>query len=138
MTQPVDVTRLYSRCKLEFAFETTDDLDALEGFLNHKRAFESISLAIGLEHEGYNLYVMGESGSGRHFSVEEFIKQKAKNEKTPRDLCYVYNFQNPDKPLAIELEGGQGESFKEDMKKLLDHLKSAIPAMFKSNEYFFK
>ncbi|MGM0622959.1 MAG: Lon protease family protein, partial [Campylobacterota bacterium] len=33
---------------------------------------------------------------------------------------------------------GQGESFKEDMKKLLDHLKSAIPAMFKSNEYFFK
>jgi lon-related putative ATP-dependent protease len=138
MIAPLSSDKAYKSVTMPVPFETTDDIEALEGFLNHDRAFEAIQLALDIDYDGYNLYVMGAKGSGKHLSVEEFIKQIAASKSVPNDLCYVYNFENPDKPVAIILPAGEGAQLKNDMKKLIEHLKNSIPAMFKSNEYFFK
>ena len=53
----------------------------------------------------------------------------------PSDWCHVFNFQQSDKPGAIELPPGEGRLFKADMSELANELKTTIPATFESEEY---
>ena len=53
----------------------------------------------------------------------------------PADWLYVNNFDDPDKPRALQLPAGKGRELKNDMDGLVEELKTAIFNTFDSKEY---
>ena len=126
----------YHRCDPDsFSFETTSEVEELSHFIGQDRALEAVNFGIGMQQQGFNLFVVGPEGSGRHTVVESFIHDKASKEATPSDWCYVHNFHQPHKPLALELPPSQGIFFKGEMHELIDTLKTTIPTIFEGDDY---
>ncbi|MES9823570.1 MAG: ATP-binding protein [Candidatus Thiodiazotropha endolucinida] len=119
----------------QFNFDTTDELEDLEGFIGQERATKSLHFGLGVEHKGYNLYALGPAGAGKSAMVRKFLKVLAAERPIPSDWCYVNNFSDARKPRAVALPAGQGVMFKEEMEQLVIDLQEAIPLVFESDEY---
>ncbi len=119
----------------QFTFETTGDLASLDGLLGQARAESAIEFGLGMRREGYNLYVLGPPGSGKRTVMRKYLEKRAMVEPRPSDWCYVNNFQDEDRPNAIEIPAGTGREFEQDMAQLVDDVQSAIPAALESEEH---
>ena len=119
----------------EFKFTTTKDLPDFQGIVGQDRAVEALSFAVEINKPGYNMYLMGSTGLGKHTLLKRFL-DKASAEQTPaNDWCYVFNFDEPQKPKAISLPPGHGHKFRDDMRQLVQDLQTAIPNAFESELY---
>ena len=99
------------------------------------RAIDAAHFGIGMRHAGYNLYVMGPSGSGKHTLIRQLLDQRVATEARPADWCYVHNFTQPHKPHVIRLPAGLGKRLHADMQHLVSELQAAIPAVFEGEDY---
>lgn len=134
--KPLPSEALYRACDVRaFSFETTAELEDLTGILGQERAVEAIQFGIGLGRDGYNLFVLGAPGTGRHTLVRDFLEKKGSQAPVPPDWCYVNDFEDPNKPNALELPAGRAGKLREDVAKLLEELHTAIPAAFESEDY---
>jgi lon-related putative ATP-dependent protease len=134
--RPLSARQLCQECKpSQFKFKTTDDLEDLTDVIGQERAVEAIQFGIGIQREGYNLFALGPSGTGKRTTIGQFLDQKAATEPTPSDWCYVNNFEQPHRPRAMQLPPGRGVVLREDMEELVDELRTAIPAVFESEDY---
>jgi len=88
-----------------------------------------------MDHSGYNVFVTGMSGTGRTTIVKNILEDLAKDKPVPSDWVYVYNFDDPDVPQALELPAGKAKMLKRDMDDLLKTLKREIPEAFNSEDY---
>lgn len=61
-------------------------------------------------------------------------KKRARKEETPSDWCYVFNFKDQYKPIAIELKAGTANEFKYDIDNLIDEIIEEVPEFFSSEE----
>jgi len=120
---------------LDFEFETTENVPPMEDIIGQERAIKAMSFGLRIKRQGYNIYISGMTGTGRNSYAQSMIEEVASQEKVPNDWCYVYNFQNPGEPLALELPPGKGHDFAADIKSLIEDLKESIPAAFDSEEY---
>ena len=134
--KPLEPQQLYRACDpalLDFA--TTADLaDTGNGF-GQARAEEAVRFGIDIRRPGYNLFVLGEPGSGRHFTVRRLLEEKAAAEAVPGDWCYVNSFDEPQRPRALKLPAGRGAQLKRDMQQFVTELGTAITSAFDSDEY---
>src|SRR5512138_522013 len=119
----------------ELEFETTEELEDLEAPLGQDRAAEALRLAVTLRSDGYNAYVMGPPGVGKHELVERVLSRAGLEAQTPSDWCYLNDFAEPRRPRALELPAGRAAELRKDMDKLVDELRAAIPAAFESSDY---
>ena len=107
-------------------FNTTADLEPFNGIIGQERALHAIKSAMQIPQKGFNLYVSGSVGIGKTSYALSVVSELSQKENIPNDYCYVYNFDNPNEPIAISLEPGMGSEFKQDMnrfiKKLLERL----------------
>jgi lon-related putative ATP-dependent protease len=127
---------LYTRCDPDqFEFKTTEELAPLEETLGQGRAVAAVQFGVGIEHEGYNLFCLGPTGIGKHSFIRQFLEEKASQQPTPSDWCYVNNFDQAQKPRAIELPAGVASALQADIDHLIEELRSAIPAAFESDDY---
>ncbi len=133
---PLAAAQLYGRCDLkQLKFKTTADLPDLPGILGQDRAIEAAGFGLAIRREGYNLFVMGPSGTGKRSLVSSLLEKAAAEGPVPSDWVYVHNFEQPHKPKAIALPVGRGKELKADMQRLIEDLLAAIPALFESEEY---
>ena len=116
-------------------FETTEALEPLDGLLGQDRALDAIRLAAGIGHHDFNLFVLGDAGSGRRTAVRDLLKAAAAGRPAPGDWVYVNNFDNAYKPHAIALPPGMGQRLRLAMEALVDDLANDLPALFESEEY---
>ena len=84
---------------------------------------------------GYNVYVMGEPGTGRFSFVKRYLKAEGKRQQTPSDWVYVNHFDDTREPRALELPSGSAGAFIADMNGLIDNLLSTFPAVFEHPSY---
>jgi len=64
--KPLEPSALYTACpKALLDFKTTKDLKPLDSVIGQARAVESIRFAIGMPHDGYNLFAFGPEGTGK-------------------------------------------------------------------------
>jgi lon-related putative ATP-dependent protease len=132
----LEAAELYQRCDpAQFAFETTADLEDLTEVVGQPRAVEAMQFGMGIERDGYNIFALGPSGTGKRSLVRQFFEQRAKTEPVPSDWCYVNNFEEPHKPHTIRLPAGKGAEFRQDMERLVEELHTALSAAFESEEY---
>ena len=116
-------------------FKTTDDLKPLKEIIGQKRAVEAFKFGMGMDRQGYNVFVTGRAGSGRMSTVRKLLQEISKKDRVPDDLCYVNNFKNPEAPILLRLKGGTGLSFKKAVNSFVAALKKQIPQLFESQEY---
>ena len=74
---------------------------------------------------------------GKTMYTKNYLKRISKKAKAPSDWCYIYNFDNPNEPIAISFNAGLGKEFKEDMNSFIKDIKADINKTF-SNEDFEK
>lgn len=134
--QPVLPDKLKWTCDPQsFSFKTTNELPTLEGTIGQERALKAMDFGLGLASHGFNIYVLGEGGTGKTTTVKSLLEKKAKDEKIPDDWFYVYNFIDPDRPFALNLPAGSGIELKGDMEELVEALRRDIPKVFESKDY---
>ena len=134
--KPLEPQQLYRACDpalLDFA--TTADLPDTGNGFGQARAEEAVRFGIDIRRPGYNLFVLGEPGSGRHFTVRRLLEEKAAAEAVPGDWCYVNSFDEPQRPRALKLPAGRGAQLKRDMQQFVTELGTAITSAFDSDEY---
>ncbi|HCW96364.1 MAG TPA: ATP-dependent protease, partial [Pseudomonas sp.] len=90
----------------QFSFTTTDELEPFFGVLGQERAVEALQFGVAMPRPGYNVYVMGEPGTGRFSFVRRYLKAEGKRLETPADWLYINNFDEPREPKALRLEPG--------------------------------
>ncbi len=128
--------QLYHACDAkELSFDSTSDLPDLEASLGQERAIGALHVGVGIRHDGYNLYVMGSPGLGKHAIVRQLLGQQAAAVEPPSDWCYVNNFRTPHKPCVLRLPAGTACGLQADMRALVRSLLTALPAAFDSDEY---
>ena len=103
--------------------------------IGQQRAEEALTFGLQVKSKGYHIYVCGQTGTGRTSFALEYAKKQAKNEKTPPDLCYVYNFENPKCPKLLKLAAGTGKKFKDEMNELISLLSAELPRIFGDKNY---
>jgi lon-related putative ATP-dependent protease len=116
-------------------FETTGDLEPFEGLLGQDRAAAAMEVGVALHRPGYNLFAAGPQGLGKHQQVRRFIEEQAAGEAAPSDWCYVYNFEQPYAPNALELPKGRGRALKRGLEQLVSDLKDVLSTAFEGEDY---
>jgi predicted ATP-dependent protease len=119
----------------QFDFITTEDLPDLVDAVGQERALRSIEFGLGVRETGFNLYISGQTGTGRTSTIRNLLRQRAKDEPTPDDWVYVYNFKDADSPISLSLPAGRGSELAADMKELVEAFKNDIPKALESKEY---
>lgn len=95
----------------------------------------ALDLGIGMANSGFNVFVLAAPGTGVLEQVRAFLSERAETRPVPPDWCYVFNFDEPDRPLALRLPPGQGHRLRSDLHMLIDELNAGVPAVFESEEY---
>jgi len=95
----------------------------------------AIEFGLGIDSNGFNLFILGESGTGRSSTIKRVLDQRSKDQPIPDDWCYVHDFKGGDRPTCLRLPAGLGKTFRDDMETLISLLAGAIPKLFESKEY---
>ncbi|WP_034832688.1 Lon protease family protein [Endozoicomonas numazuensis] len=119
----------------ELGFKSTDDLENYVGILGQERATSAIQFGVAMHRTGYNIYVMGESGTGRMSYLRKYLQSEAKRQTPPDDWIYINNFDNPREPKVLTLPAGTGEPLQKDFDQFIDSLLLTFPAAFENPTY---
>ncbi len=136
MADKLSIEEMYRFCDPHiFTFDTTDNLREIKETIGQKRALHALDFGLSLQSTGFNIFILGEHGTGKMTTVKSFLSKKAMQEPVPKDWCYVSYFKDPDVPVAVSLEPGEAIVFQKDMDELIEILKVEIPKVFESKEY---
>ncbi len=136
MVKELDYTKLKQFIKIEdLNFRTTKELESYTDIIGQERAKKALEFGLSVKMKGYNIYVSGLPGTGRTTFSEQFARKIAKTEKTPPDLCYVYNFKNPKCPKMLMLPPGTGKIIKEELDDLINRLTNELPKVFSDKDF---
>lgn len=120
-----------------FKFEDTSLLTGIDTGIGQDRGIKALEFGLSVDVKGYNLYLEGPDGVGKTMYTKHYLDKISKKKKAPSDWCYIYNFDNPNEPIALSLSAGLGKEFKEDMEQFVKDIKADINKTF-SNEDFEK
>ncbi|MGG7060462.1 Lon-like protease helical domain-containing protein, partial [Clostridium tertium] len=101
-------------------YNNTSEIEPLESILGQKRAIDAMEIGLRINNPAYNIYIAGESGTGKTTYAMKALDKYASQKDNHKDWCYVYNFEHPREPVAIGLKKGLGKIFKKDIEKLIE------------------
>ena len=116
-------------------FRSVTELEDLSIPPGQEVAIEALQFGLSIGHPDYHLYAFAPVMETRLGFVRDFLEREAANRPAPGDLCYVNNFENPQRPHAITLPSGRGAQFRDAMKQLVQELRAVLPAAFESEDY---
>ena len=123
----LEANELRSICdESKLGFSKTTELEPFNGIIGQDRALNAIKTSVKIHQKGFNLYVCGNVGIGKTSYVMSVVNAIAKEQPIPNDYCYIHNFDNPNEPIAVCLEPGQGTEFKQDMNRFIKVLLSRL------------
>jgi predicted ATP-dependent protease len=132
-------TELSARCdpaalELDAAGEAAPIEQA--AIVGQERASAAVELGIAMQHPGYHLFIMGPPGAGKRSLARRAVQARVARHGISRsDWVYVNNFERPHQPIALRLAQGRGAKLRDDLRALIDELRTTIPAAFDSEEY---
>lgn len=118
-----------------FNFDTTEELDPIIEGIGQERGIKALEFGLKVDVKGYNLYLEGPSGVGKTMYTKKYLEKIAEKRKVPSDWCYIYNFDNPNQPIAVELPAGQGKQFKDSMDGFIKEIKKDIIKTFNNDDF---
>ncbi len=99
------------------------------------RAVDAIKFGLAIKTHGYNMYLAGQSGTGKMSTVKDYLVEAAAAESVPPDWCYLYNFADNYRPIAVSFPPGGGARFAKELDDFIENAKREIPRAFESENY---
>jgi len=126
-----------------------EDLNQAEAVLSQKRrrkvgqlfamaqdrALSALELGLGIKQRGYNIFVVGASGTGRTSTVNQLLRDRARKEPTPSDIVLLYNFNNRDRPLSISIPAASGPKLRRTYDQLVERMLIDLEKTFETDHY---
>ena len=128
-------TDLYTPCSLGGSYKPEPLTDDLKTSMGQQRAINALNFFINVKSDNYHMYALGPEGTGKNNLIQKIVRAGALEDETPCDWCYVNNFDEPHKPVALALPAGTSVKFAHDMNVMLQDLLVSIPAIFDGEEY---
>ncbi len=104
-------------------------------WIGQERAEQAARFGLGMDQADYNLFVLGEVGSGRASLLRQAMVSAAANKAVPPDLCYLHNFDAPERPRALRLPAGQGRLLRQLMAQMTKSLLTEIPQCLDGQDF---
>ena len=118
-----------------FNFESTEELESIQEGIGQDRGIKALEFGLQVNVKGYNLYIEGPSGVGKTMYTKNYLNKIALKKKVPSDWCYIYNFDKPNEPIAVELPAGQGKEFKDSMDGFIKEIRKDIQKTFSNDDF---
>mgnify|MGYP001026061860 FL=1 len=133
---PLSASELRKKCDPSvFKFHDTSVLTPSRELIGQKRASEAAEFGLSIQLDGYNIYMAGQPGEGKTRYALDSAQRQARFMPVPDDWCYVYNFEDSNRPSAINLPAGMGREFKKDMEDFVKVIEQEISKAFDGDEY---
>jgi ATP-dependent Lon protease len=126
------------RCQYKpssLGIRTTNDVEPSRDIIGQERALRAMKVGLEMTHFGYNIFITGLTGTGRTTTIKRLLRDFEQQTPSLRDHCYVYNFRNPDTPIALTLPAGQGKRLAHDMDAFIHEMRTTIPSVYESRRY---
>lgn len=139
--KPLPASRLRARLDPKsIPFETSDDIRraAVADHPPQPRVLEALDLGLSIDDPGYHIFLCGEENMGRTYLIRNYLDPVARKAPPPPDAVYLYNFDDPDKPIVVTLPAGQGRVFKEELAEAVDRVRQEVPASFERESYLHR
>lgn len=127
LTSPVPETWL--------PFTTSAELSLHDGLLGQERAMRAVDVGLNIATRGFNIFAVGEPGSGKTSTLQRILEARAAQEPMPRDVAYIYNFRTPDRPRALLLPPGRGRDLAADMERVTLELQRMVPRVLSDGAF---
>ncbi len=118
-----------------FKFETTDELDDTDLVYGQDRGIKALEFGVNIKSKGYNLYLEGPAGVGKTMYTKHYVSNIAAKQKVPDDWCYIYNFDDPNEPVAVSLPAGGGKEFKACMESFVEDIRKYLKRTFSNDDF---
>ncbi|MFW6262967.1 MAG: AAA family ATPase, partial [Thermotogota bacterium] len=123
---------LFKDGEFDFVNTLTEEFDCTKA---HSRAFEAMQAGFDIKSRDYNIFVAGDTGTGRRTFVRQTVEKVANAIGSASDWIYVHNFNDQWCPNAIALKAGMAKQLKKDIKKLLEDSLKALDNLFEGEVY---
>ena len=104
-------------------------------WIGQERAETAARFGLRMQQADYNLFVLGEIGSGRSSLLRQEMQAVATERPVPPDLCYLHNFDTPERPRALRMPAGQGRQLRQLMAALTKTLQAEVPKRLEGQEF---
>lgn len=132
MSHPLKVSQLnipLQASELGFANTSTLNLDNFPTWIGQEDAEQAANFGFSIFEPGFNMIVLGESGSGRKSLTLQAIQTASTKRAKPNDLVLLYHFETPEKPLQLYLNAGHGARLRAEMDAFIRQMIKVIPAL---------
>jgi predicted ATP-dependent protease len=103
--------------------------------VGQERALRALALGLGMRGPGFHICVVGEVGTGRTTTTAAAVAARARGEPRPPDWCYVFDFDDPDRPRALRLPPGEGRRLAREVDGAIVRLLRELAAAFERESY---
>ncbi|OYW40027.1 MAG: ATP-dependent protease [Hydrogenophilales bacterium 12-61-10] len=131
---PADLRLTIDPASLGFSDTSELQQQALP-WIGQERARTAARFGLGMDLPNYNLFVLGEVGSGRSSLLKQAMHEVAASKRVPPDLCYLHNFDAPERPLALRLPAGEGRLLRQLLANAVKALQDEIPQRLAGQDY---
>jgi len=119
----------------ELFSQTQDPSKIAQTFVGHERAKEALDFGLSMTTAGFNVFAMGEHGTGRQTLIKQLLTDLAKKQATPVEWCYINNFDENHAPYKLYVNPGDGKQLLSRMNKFIDELMDLFPEIFDNPGY---
>jgi lon-related putative ATP-dependent protease len=106
-----------------------------QAFVGHERAKEALEFGLSMSAIGFNVFALGEHGTGRQTLIKQMLTSLAAAKTAPDEWCYINNFDESHIPLTLSVKPGDGKQLLVSMNKFVDGLLSLFPEIFDNPGY---
>ena len=130
---PAQLNRLCDES--QFDFETTEEIENHTSIIGQDRLSSALEIGVDMKKDGYNIFALGPRKTDKERHITKFLKDRAGEEDSPPDICYINNFDDKFKPKKLLLPGGKGRELQKCMDELLEDLIPSLRSAFETEEY---
>jgi len=114
---------------------SNEQLSDSDTFIGHHRAKEALDFGLSMETRGFNVYAMGEHGTGRQTLIKQMLAATANQQATPEEWCYINNFDDVHAPFKLHVSPGDGKQLLTRINTFIDELVDIFPETFDNPSY---
>lgn len=96
-------------------------------WIGQERAEAAARFGLAMQQPDYHLFVLGDVGSGRASLLHQAMLAEAARRPVPPDLCYLHDFDAPERPRALRLPAGQGRLLRQALLDMGTRLEAEVP-----------
>lgn len=128
-------SQLSSTLSAELFIQKKHPSKIVQTFVGHDRAKEALNFGLSMSSAGFNVFAMGEHGTGRQTLIKQFLTDLAKDQAAPVEWCYINNFDENHAPYKLYVNPGDGKQLLLRMNKFIDELMDLFPEIFDNPGY---